>query len=153
MAKRSVVVWLIAVTVITVTATTVWAKKRNPGTLAPNGKQVVQKMKKPEKQEFIFGRDPFKQPTEVLPSSCPPSAPLCRFDRSQLKCVGIIQVRTGGYKAMVEDPDGRGYFIIPGMKVGNGTVMQVTRDGAVIHLHKERQDILLPLSFPERKQL
>jgi len=84
-------------------------------------------------------------PTEVLPSDCPPSMPLCKFDRSQLKLVGVIQVSEGNYKGMVEDPDGRGYFITTGMQIGGATVTQVTSKGITLHLHKTRTDVTMPL--------
>ena len=71
--------------------------------------------------------------------------PLCRFDRSQLKLVGVLQISDGQFKAMVEDPDGRGYFITPGMRIGGDTVTQVTNKGLTIHLHRTNQDVLIPL--------
>lgn len=92
-----------------------------------------------------MGRDPFEQPTEILPSDCPPSMPLCKFDRSQLKLVGVIQEGEGNYKAMVEDPDGRGYFVTAGMQIGSATVTQVNNKGITLHLHRTHQDVQLPL--------
>lgn len=96
-------------------------------------------------------RDPFKAPTEVLPSDCPPSMPLCKFDRSQLKLVGVIQVQEGNFKGMVEDPDGRGYFVTPGMQIGGATVTQVTQRGITLHLRKTGQDVVLPLFVETRE--
>lgn len=96
-------------------------------------------------------RDPFKAPTEILPSECPPSMPLCKFDRSQLKLVGVIQVAEGHFKGMVEDPDGRGYFVTPGMQIGGATVTQVTQRGVTLHLRRTGQDVVLPL-FAEVKE-
>jgi Tfp pilus assembly protein PilP len=118
-------------------------KKRAPGQLSPVTRAVK---KEPEtKTIFTADRDPFRQPTEILPSECPPSVPLCRFDRSQLKLVGVIQVNEGQFKGMVEDPDGRGYFVMPGMQIGGATVTQVNSKGITLHLHKTRQDVLIPL--------
>lgn len=117
-------------------------KKRAPGQLAPATKAAEAER---EAQRLVFDRDPFNKPTEVLPSECPPSMPLCRFDRSQLKLVGVIQVAEGGFKGMVEDPDGRGYFITPGMQIGGATVTQVTGKGVMLHDHKTRQDVPMPL--------
>ena len=62
-------------------------KKRAPALRAPV------KTKAPtlqtEKMELEFPRNPFRPPADrILPSECPPSMPLCRFDRSQLKLVG-----------------------------------------------------------------
>ncbi|MBI5572765.1 MAG: hypothetical protein HY914_22665 [Desulfomonile tiedjei] len=126
-------------------------KKREPGEVSPETSQKVAEQR-PKEAVFIMGRDPFEQPTEILPSECPPSMPLCRFDRSQLKLVGIIQVKEGDYKGMVEDPDGRGYFITAGMQIGGGTVTQITSKSVVIHLHRTRQDVQLPLFTEARAE-
>jgi hypothetical protein len=121
-------------------------KRRAPGTtLQVPGAQEKHTL-------FIATRDPFKVPTEVLPTSCPPSMPLCKFDRSQLKLVGVIQVSDGVYKGMVEDPDGRGYFITTGMEIGGATVTQITNKGVTLHLHKTRTDVTMPL-YKEAKHM
>jgi hypothetical protein len=119
-------------------------KRRPPGVFPPG---VVSERPEEKRVRDIFAieRDPFRPPTEILPSECPPSMPLCRFDRSQLKLVGIIQVGEGQFKAMVEDPDGRGYFVTPGMQIGGATVTQVSNRGVTLHLHKTQQDVLMPL--------
>jgi hypothetical protein len=114
-------------------------KRRAPGTRPP---VAGTEEKHPP---FVAPRDPFKMPTEVLPTDCPPSMPLCKFDRSQLKLVGVIQVSEGNYKGLVEDPDGRGYFITTGMQIGGATVTQVTSKGITLHLHKTRTDVTMPL--------
>jgi hypothetical protein len=116
-------------------------KMRRPGRLSP----ATAPPQAARRDVFVMGRDPFEQPTEILPSECPPSMPLCRFDRSQLKLVGIIQVSEGNYKAMVEDPDGRGYFVTAGMQIGSATVTQVSNKGVTLHLHRTNQDVQLPL--------
>ncbi|MDQ7782202.1 MAG: hypothetical protein RDU20_04960 [Desulfomonilaceae bacterium] len=131
-------------------------KKRapGPGTMAPRPKEepapVAPVAEKPV-TDFVVMRDPFKAPTEVLPSQCPPSMPLCRFDRSQLKVVGVIQVEDGQFKGMVEDPDGRGYFITPGMQIGGATVTQVTNKGIMLHDAKSKQDVPMPLFLEARE--
>lgn len=124
-------------------------KKRPPGQLSP----VTRAVKKEPQVKTVFAadRDPFRQPTEILPSECPPSVPLCRFDRSQLKLVGVIQINEGQFKGMVEDPDGRGYFVMPGMQIGGATVTQVNSRGVTLHLHKTRQDVLIPLFVPPKE--
>ena len=118
-------------------------KKRAPGTLSPTTR--APKKERELKGFFTVERDPFRQPTEVLPSDCPPSVPLCRFDRSQLKLVGVIQIGSGQFKGMVEDPDGRGYFVSAGMQIGNATVTQVSNKGVTLRVHKTREDVLIPL--------
>lgn len=120
----------------------VGGKRRAPGVMPAPPIAGPQEEKQPP---FFAVRDPFKQPTEVLPSDCPPSMPLCKFDRSQLKLVGVIQVADGTYKGMVEDPDGRGYFITTGMQIGGATVTQVTSKGITLHLHRSRTDVTMPL--------
>lgn len=128
-------------------------KKRPPGFLSPAAQAPEEKGE--TKTGFKVDRDPFKQPTEILPTECPPSMPLCRFDRSQLKLVGIIQVNEGQIKGMVEDPDGRGYYVTPGMQIGGGaavaTITQITNKGITLHVHRTKQDVLIPL-FSEPTQ-
>jgi len=130
-------------------------KKRapGPGTMAPRPKEEATPAVAAEKPptDFTVVRDPFKAPTEILPSECPPSMPLCRFDRSQLKVVGVIQVEEGQFKGMVEDPDGRGYFITPGMQIGGATVTQVTNKGIMLHVAKSKQDVMMPLFLGARE--
>jgi len=133
-------------------------KKRVPGELAPVEKKpappagvAVPDQTPAPKVPFVVARDPFKAPTEILPSECPPSMPLCKFDRSQLKLVGVIQVESGQFKAMVEDPDGRGYFITTGMQIGGATVTQVNTKGITLHLHKTGQDVPMPLFLEARE--
>ncbi len=77
--------------------------------------------------------------------------PLCRFDHSQLKLVGVMQVADGQFKAMVEDPDGRGYFVIPGTQIGGATVTQVSTRGITLYVHKTKKDVPLPL-FKEGRE-
>jgi Tfp pilus assembly protein PilP len=126
-------------------------KRRAPGQLSPAMQPLVPTEDKKATEVFQAERNPFKAPTEVLPSECPPSMPLCRFDRSQLKLVGVIQVSEGEFKGLVEDPDGRGYFITPGMQIGGATVTQVNNKGITLHLHRTRQDVVMPL-FREARE-
>jgi hypothetical protein len=51
----------------------------------------------------------------------------------------LIQVDDGQFKGMVEDPDGRGYFITPGMQISGATVTQVTSKGIILYLHKSKK--------------
>jgi Tfp pilus assembly protein PilP len=71
--------------------------------------------------------------------------PLCRFDPAQLKLVGVIQVEDGQFKGMVEDPDGRGYFITSGMQIGRATVTQINAEGVTLHDHRTRKDVPMRL--------
>lgn len=122
-------------------------KRRAPGQPAP---VVVRPPTAPAgpkspRELFAITRDPFRQPTEILPSECPPSSPLCRFDPAQLKLVGVIQVEDGQFKGMVEDPDGRGYFITSGMQIGKATVTQINAEGVTLHDHRTRKDVPMRL--------
>ncbi|MGB6068886.1 MAG: hypothetical protein WBG50_29090 [Desulfomonilaceae bacterium] len=126
-------------------------KRRAPGHPSPAMQQAAPPEAKKPTELFRVERNPFKPPTEVLPSECPPSMPLCRFDRSQLKLVGVIQVSEGEFKGMVEDPDGRGYFVTTGMQIGSATVTQVNNKGITLHLHRTHQDVLMPLFKEARK--
>jgi Tfp pilus assembly protein PilP len=121
-------------------------KRKGPGELAPTtpGAPGVTPPKA-AKELFLAGRDPFRQPTEILPTECPPSSPLCKFDPAQLKLVGVLQVAAGEYKGMVEDPDGRGYFISPGMQIGRSTVTQINNEGVTLYDHRTRKDIPMRL--------
>jgi hypothetical protein len=119
-------------------------KRSEPGKLAP---PVAKEPTAEDKKMMTYtpGRDPFKMPTAVLPTECPPSMPLCRFDRSQLKLVGVLQVEDGQFKGLVEDPDGRGYFIATGMQIGGAIVTQVTNRGVTLRVLRTRQDVQMPL--------
>ena len=46
---------------------------------------------------------------------------------------------------MVEDPDGRGYFVIAGTQIGGATVTQVGAKGVTLHDHQTGESIMLPL--------
>ena len=121
-------------------------KKRPPAVRAPLP-GAEKKTLKTKKLELEFERDPFNPPAErVLPSECPPSMPLCRFDRSQLKLVGVIRVTSGQFKGMVEDPDGRGYFVIAGTQIGAATVTQVSAKGMTLHDHLTKENVIMPLA-------
>lgn len=124
-------------------------KRRPPGKRSP-ATEVAQPKPK-EKSFFVVDRDPFEKPREVLPTECPPSMPLCRFDRSQLKLVGVIQIADGQFKGMVQDPDGRGYFVTPGMQILGSTVTQVGFRGVTLRDHKTQREILMRL-FAESRE-
>lgn len=117
-------------------------KMRNPGIGPPMGGDESRRI-----EPFSFpGRDPFREPTEMLPPRCLPSQPLCKFDHSQLRLVGVMQVSDGNFKGMVEDPEGRGYFVTTGMMIGRATVTQIGNKGVILHVHKTNNDVLMPMS-------
>jgi hypothetical protein len=116
-------------------------KRSAPGKTPP---RVGEEARQP--QPFAMGRVPFEAPTEMLPPECPPSMPLCKFDRSQLKLVGVMQVSDGNYKGMVEDPDGRGYFVTTGMMIGRATITQIYNKGLILYDHRTNQDVPMTLA-------
>ncbi len=122
-------------------------KKSKPGRYAPAAGPTEAREMIAEIPEFRGRPNPFDAPTELgPPSECPPSRPLCRFDRSQLKLVGVIQMGDGQLKGLVEDPDGRGYFVVAGMQIGNATVTQITYSGITLQEHKfGGKDVIIPL--------
>jgi hypothetical protein len=106
---------------------------------SPHNKPVNQPIATVGRDTLSFPRDPFRPPEEGRPTECPPSMPLCRFDRSELRLRGLIRVGDGQFKGMVEDPDGRGYFITPGMQISGATVTQVTSRGITLFMHKSKK--------------
>lgn len=130
-------------------------KRRTPGQASPTAPPSGPPVEAP-KTEFKVERDPFKPPSEVqVRTDYLPSTPLARFDYSQLKLVGVIQMAEGQIKGMVEDPDGRGYYVQPGMQIGDGpnmaTVTQITNRGVMLRIHKTNRDVAIPL-FGERAE-
>ncbi|MGB9616252.1 MAG: hypothetical protein ACP5M0_01880 [Desulfomonilaceae bacterium] len=104
------------------------------------------------KFDFTFPRDPFMPPSEAVPpTECLPSMPLCRYDYTQLKLRGLIRLADGQYKGMVEDPEGRGFFITPGVQIRGATVTQVTAEGVVIYIHKTKKVDLLRIEGREAR--
>jgi len=122
-------------------------KKTRPGRYAPAAGPTEAREMIAEIPEFRGRVNPFDAPTELgPPSDCPPSRPLCRFDRSQLKLVGVIQMGDGQLKGLVEDPGGRGYFVVAGMQIGTATVTQITYSGITLQEHKfGGKDVIIPL--------
>jgi len=59
--------------------------------------------------------------------------PLERYNVYEFKLTGIIWGGFG-YNAMVEGPDGKGYFVRPGTAIGlnRGTVKKITQDTMVV---------------------
>jgi type IV pilus assembly protein PilP len=113
-----------------------WAEKKKAEPV-----QVVEK-KEPEKkpEEFVYNPagkpDPFKPFIELEQKGRVSSAhltPLQKYDISQLKLVAII---TGGQGsiALVEDAQGKGYFLRKGTLIGrnDGKVKQILKDRVVI---------------------
>jgi type IV pilus assembly protein PilP len=96
-------------------------------------KKVVEK----EEPEFSYSpigkADPFKPFIQLAPEKLRKSAfltPLQKYDISQLKLVAIITLPEGSV-ALVEDQQGKGYFLRRGTAIGR-------HDGKVKAIHKDR---------------
>lgn len=79
-------------------------------------------------------RDPFEPPMLVKrPVSNVPLTPLQKFDLGQFQLVGVI-IGKGAPRAMVVAPDGKGYILRMGTKIGknNGRVVKISLDGVVV---------------------
>ena len=117
---------------------------KKPGTETKKAQPVqvaekVEKKKVAEKEEPVFSYnptgkpDPFKPFIQLMPDKLRKSAfltPLQKYDISQLKLVAIITLPEGSV-ALVEDQQGKGYFLKRGTAIGR-------RDGKVKAIHKDR---------------
>ena len=108
-------------------------KKAQPVQVA----EKVEKKKVAEKEEPVFSYNPIGKPDPfklfITPEKLRKSAfltPLQKYDISQLKLVAIITFPEGSV-ALVEDQQGKGYFLKRGTAIGR-------RDGKVKAIHKDR---------------
>jgi len=86
-------------------------------------------------------RDPFqpflkleeKKP-QVRPQVFVPKTPLQRFAVEELRLVGIIWGDGGRSRALIEDPEGKGYVVGTGILVGDrgGRIVRIQREEAVV---------------------
>jgi type IV pilus assembly protein PilP len=100
----------------------------------------------PTPQEYLYDpagrRDPFKPvfpdvipaPTEGVNVENLP--PLQRFGLTELNLIGVIWGGLG-YSAMLQTPDGKGYTVRQGTKVGpnNGVVTSITENAVLVEEH------------------
>lgn len=107
--------------------------------------QVAEKAEKKEvakKEEPVFSynpagkADPFRPFIQLVPEKAPRSAfltPLQKYDISQLRLVAIITLPEGSV-ALVEDQQGRGYFLKRGTAIGrhDGKVKAIQKDRVII---------------------
>lgn len=100
-------------------------------------KKEVTKKEEPEFSYSPTGKpDPFKPFIQLVPEKLRKSAfltPLQKYDISQLKLVAIITIPEGNV-ALVEDQQGRGYFLKRGIAIGRheGKVKAILKDRVVI---------------------
>jgi type IV pilus assembly protein PilP len=83
-------------------------------------------------------RDPFRSPeaepaAQAALANATCTEPLCRFDIDQLTLVAVVSGDANPV-AMVQDPQGRGYFVRRNTRVGRqgGKVTQIMSDAVVI---------------------
>lgn len=83
-------------------------------------------------------RDPFRSPeaepaAQAAMANATCTEPLCRFDVDQLTLVAVVSGDANPV-AMVQDPQGRGYFVRRNTRVGRqgGKVTQIMSDAVVI---------------------
>ncbi len=126
------------------------------------GKKEVAKKEEPEYSYNPAGKqDPFKPFIQLTPSDkLAKSAfltPLQKYDVSQLKLVAIIAIPDGNI-ALVEDAQGKGYFLKKGTLIGrnDGKVKTVLKDKVIIEEvyldaigQSKRNEISLFLHQPE----
>ena len=114
------------------------AKKAHPVQVA----QKVEKKEVAKKEELEFSynpvgkADPFKPFIQLEPEKLRKTAfltPLQKYDISQLKLVAIITIPEGNV-ALVEDQQGRGYFLKRGIAIGRheGKVKAILKDRVII---------------------
>lgn len=119
-----------------------------------------------------FGYEPQgrRDPMEALVKEAPPPAtpkrverapaearePLERFDLADLKLVAIVR---GGFgsKALVKAPDGKGYYVTVGTRMGThgGRVSEIREQALVIeefYVTPENEIIAEPLTLPLRRR-
>jgi type IV pilus assembly protein PilP len=87
-------------------------------------------------------RDPFepfikieeKKPKAPGPQRVTPQTPLQRYSTEELKLVGIVWGEEGRARALIEDPQGKGYAVAIGTLVGDrgGKVARILPDRIVI---------------------
>jgi len=114
------------------------AKKAHPVQVA----QKVEKKEVAKKEELEFSynpvgkADPFKPFIQLEPEKLRKTAfltPLQKYDISQLKLVAIITIPEGNV-ALVEDQQGRGYFLKRGIAIGRheGKVKAILKDRVIV---------------------
>lgn len=114
------------------------AKKAQPVQAAEKvEKKEVAKKEEPEFSYNPAGKaDPFRPFIQLTPEKAPRNAfltPLQKYDISQLRLVAIITLPEGNV-ALVEDQQGKGYFLKRGTAIGrhDGKVKTILKDRVVI---------------------
>ncbi len=101
-------------------------------------KKEVAKKEEPEFSYNPVGKpDPFRPFIQITPSEKLPKtaflSPLQKYDISQLRLVAIITIPEGNV-ALVEDQQGKGYFLKQGTAIGrnDGKVKKILKDRVII---------------------
>lgn len=99
---------------------------------------------------------PPQQPIGPIVDPARPRGPLERFDLSSLRLLGIVWGDLGR-RAMIRAPDGKGYFVTPGMYMGQngGRIIAIEEDHLVIeeqHRDHEGKVVGKTLTIPLRRK-
>ena len=106
----------------------------------PVSSTVKQKVKPSVQFDFSTKRDPFKPYADIKPiakksavetkRALIASLPIHSFDVSQFRLIGVVTDQAGN-RAMVVDPNGKGYVLRNGMSIGknDGKVTSITMVG------------------------
>ncbi len=114
--------------------------KPAPKPAAPEQAPAVEEPVAEYAYSAVGKRDPFRSFFEDYALASEANAgvaercgPLCRWDLEQLKLVAVVSGTTTPL-AMVEDPEGRGYFVRRGSYIGkrSGKVTDIRRDLVVV---------------------
>jgi len=116
----------------------------------PEPVKVAEKKESEKKEEGDYTYNPVGKPDPFKPfiqiasakeySKNVPVTPLQKYEISQLKLVAII-VTAEGNVALVEDSEGKGYFLKKGTEIGknDGKVKRILKDKVIIE--EEYEDI------------
>ena len=125
-------------------------KSRPPTTKKARGPKArpVEKESVPsEKGGFVYNpqglRDPFqpfirlrpeKKAAKKAPEKFVPKTPLQRYALEELKLVGVVWRDGKGSRALVEDPEGKGYIVRVGTLIGD-------RGGKIVSIRPDRVEV------------
>lgn len=139
------------------------AQPAPPAQAAPVQKQVSSAGAGPGRLDFSKRTDPFKAFVAPAPAAPAPSAeapqrgdllPIQSFDTAKFRVVGII-AGLNENRALILDPNGKGYVVQEGMQIGSsdGRITRITPSSVeVVERYKEdngrvrKRKIILPLA-------
>lgn len=155
--KQTIKLLVVALGVVFISTTLVFAQvDREPKErieLGEDGQLIQEEVAPKEQYTYIPGerRDPFislLRRGENMGDWGDELTPLQRVSVSELKLVGIVD-NPEGDMALIQTPDGKGYFLRKGMQVGKneGIVAQVLEDKVIVK--EKKTDFLGQISIDE----